>query len=357
MSSFKIVRIKRRVLALFSISGYRVILLCLKTKKQFKHFFSRNSDVYREYTWGVSRYLGHGFILSNDRYFKDKVNLNDTYKLFHMASVNNFEQVAFPKLNQSFCPVQVYKKAFFIFKKKFVLYGLNLRTKKTGIIDPEFRGYVKNLATSEKLDRLYKFNQSMTATSINILSGKVILKKKVDIPRPCRRSFYFSSDSNFLIIRGVNKTYHLFSTVHGFQKIRTLRCNFESNFLCFEKRSIYVTHLTRKQAACFDLLSIRRSLRKGNLERLEKRDEALGNLRKRTHLVFRKMTESVHSDGMRFDLKVERPRVLFEGKKLGRIEKKANQLSARLFDLEESVKRETLKEEVCRLYRSQHQLS
>ena len=64
----------------------------------------------------------------------------------------------------------------------------------------------------------------------------------------------------------------------------------------------------------------------------------MNNLRKRTHLVFQKMTESVHSDEVRFDLKVERPRVLFEGKYLDRIERKANQLSARLFDLEESVK-------------------
>ena len=121
MSSFKIVKIKQRTLALFMIIGFRVILLCLKTKRQYRHFFSKNSDIYKKWICGLPKYLGHGFILVKNKYFGMRVRRYHSYKLYHMASVSRFKKVPFPIVNQHLYPLQIYKKLSLLFFKNSCL--------------------------------------------------------------------------------------------------------------------------------------------------------------------------------------------------------------------------------------------
>ena len=163
--------------------------------------------------------------------------------------------------------------------------------------------------------------------------------KKLGIPRVCNYYSYFSKDGSLLVVQRFKKEYHLFSTVHGFKLIKVLRCNFHSIKLCFEKRNIYVIHLARKQVAYFNLLPIRSMLKKKrvNFEQYREQIKVMDNLRKRSNLIFEKMTECVDSNKIQLDFEVQKPRVLIDKKKLTKREKKMNQLSSRFFDLENSV--------------------
>ena len=129
------------------ISGYQLILLCLKTKKQFRPFFRKNSDIYRYVNCDIPIYLGQGFILVNYKYLGRTLKNDDSYRIYHMTSANHFEQVPFPELKQSNSPIQVYKKLSLLFYKKSCLYCSSLRTKKTRVIDLNFKEYKSDLAT------------------------------------------------------------------------------------------------------------------------------------------------------------------------------------------------------------------
>ena len=259
-----------------------------------------------------------------------------------MTSARKFRKIELFKSESEVVPIQVCRKKSFVFGANEAMFSLGLKSNKTRVVDRDFCKYSYSLKFSEKLKRLFRIKPDCSAATINRHSGKVQGSKRLGVPGKCRKSFCFSKDGRFVVVSGFKKLYYLFSTVHGFKVVKIFQCNIPLNRVLFEARRFYVLHPKRKEVAYFDVLSLGSLLqaRVLDVDKCIRQNDAMKNLRKRTHLVFQKLTSSGESQEIQLDLKLPKCLAFFDGKgkgkRLTRNQKKVNQLCSRLFDLENS---------------------
>ena len=283
--------------------------------------------------------MGNNFVFVFTRLRTSTNKVYSSSKVYEFISAKEYKKINLFKLKKHMITVQVFNKSTFIFRYHKALFGFGLKSRKTKVIDPYFGFDVTTFTFSEKLKRQFSLNTDITARVVNLNTFKIVYKRHLGISRMIYNSSSFSKDRSLLIVERSKKVFHLFSSVQGFKLIKVLRCNFHIRRLFIQKRNIYFVHRARKQVAYFNLLSVRSMLKKKrvNFEQYRERNQAMDNLRKRSNLIFEKMTECVDSNKIQLDFKVQKPQVLFKNKKLTKGQKKINQLSKRLFNLEKSV--------------------
>lgn len=315
---FDIVTIKKKLYVLFILSQIktRIILVCLKTKKHYKHDLNRTRSEFL--TLNIeSQYLKNTFI-----YIEEIVKKRDNTKkmianLYYMTSIKKFETLKLPKNKYQMWPLQVHKKCDFFFTYYRVLFSLSLKAKKTKIIDSNFMDSSCPFSFSEKLKRHYKIGTNCKVTTTNKNTYKVASKKYLNVEGSFGNSKYFSKDGRFLIIKGYQKIYHLFSTVDEFKLIKILCCYFESSDLIFENRNIYFFDFNCKRVFYFRMLSSWLSGKKKttDINHYRKKKNKVTYLGKRTNPNFEKVVKSKNS-------KLQKAKILFNKNKPTKKEKK-----------------------------------
>lgn len=322
----------------------KISIINLKTKKStlFEFALRNNNVFYHYYTFSYFQYIGKKLLTVNYRgysyrkkyagkivYIDDKMNPR---KIKAPITQGKFENVSVSTAISNTIFHFFISSCNFLYnvRKQKVKYMLKANETSRNIFDFD-----------EKLKCLSDFNFTKKYYITNLNSGKLKERGRVSKGRLCRNGYKFSKNHRFLLIRGFNKIYSIFSVRNKFQLLKSMQIKLESTLMFFEHSKIFICDSQTKLALFFknSLFSILEMKSAKGLKKHENRAKAYEYLKKRIGLFDDFLTQKVEESkvSVRDNMSLTDRFFKEENRKLTPEEQKVNELCHNMFELEQKT--------------------